>query len=247
MGAPAGRFLHVLAEEHTMEAVPFNRKALADWYATQHLKTDPALNRVYFLPSGAPDREIRLVEVNELVAEREELFEPIDFGIDRRADSEHTLFVLDVTPRQWGRIGRDDLSLPAGWSLDGAEIFSDNADESLSRSMVAAGPVGLFGNGCASSPRRRSLPTTPLPTDDHREARQGLFLAIRRSSAAQPCQLRSLLAFPRGRTAVRARSSRHGVRFPAISRLQALDPVHLALGLRARTIGPGACWRRPRP
>jgi hypothetical protein len=48
--------------------------------------------------------------------------EPIDFGVDVQGN-EYTLLVLDVTPAQWDRIDRRDITLPAGWSLDGARAF----------------------------------------------------------------------------------------------------------------------------
>lgn len=97
---------------------------MARWYAKQHLKTDPGIRAVYYLPTNAPDREIRFVEINELVADRnDETLEPIDFGVDTGTKSEHKLFVLDVTPSQWDRITQSSLALPQGWSLDDAERF----------------------------------------------------------------------------------------------------------------------------
>ena len=55
---------------------------MARWYAKQHLKTDPRIRSVYYLPANAPDREIRFVEINELVADRrDDTLEPIDFGV----------------------------------------------------------------------------------------------------------------------------------------------------------------------
>ena len=112
-----------------MPAIQFNRAALADWYATQHLKTDPGIRLVYYLPANAPEREIRLVEVNDLVVERNGQLEPIDFGIDFGMDSEHTLFVLDVTPQQWDRIVRSELALPPCWSLENAKSFGPDCNE----------------------------------------------------------------------------------------------------------------------
>ena len=76
------------------------------------------------LPANAPDREIRLIEINELVADRnDDTLEPIDFGVDPGSESEHKLFVLDVTPSQWDRIGKSLLPLPRNWSLDYAVPF----------------------------------------------------------------------------------------------------------------------------
>jgi hypothetical protein len=104
-----------------MTTVYFDRDAMAKWYARQHLDTDPGLKSVYYLPKNSPQREIRLVEINELIAEMiDEGLEAIDFGVDTGAESEHKLFVLDVTPSQWEAITQSRLSLPKGWSLDGA-------------------------------------------------------------------------------------------------------------------------------
>jgi hypothetical protein len=107
-----------------MSQTAFDRSAMAQWYARQHRKTDPGIRAVYYLPGDAPDREIRFVEVNELIAERnDDTLEPIDFGVDAGMESEHKLFVLDVTPGQWERIQQESLSLPHGWLLEGAELL----------------------------------------------------------------------------------------------------------------------------
>jgi len=37
------------------------------------------------------------------------------------------LFVLDVTPDQWERIRQESLSLPQGWSLEGAELLTETS------------------------------------------------------------------------------------------------------------------------
>jgi hypothetical protein len=80
-----------------------------------------------FLPKDAPEREIRLLEVNDLLAEmKDESLEPLDFGVDTGSESEHKLFVLDVTPSQWASIAQHRLSLPAGWSLDDAIRIGSN-------------------------------------------------------------------------------------------------------------------------
>ena len=103
----------------------FKRDSMASWYATRHLKTDPGIRKVYYLPAGAPEREIRFIEINELIAERNKYpLEPIDFGVDIGGTEGHTLMVLDVTPTQWEKINKKELQLPAGWSLEGAIPFS---------------------------------------------------------------------------------------------------------------------------
>ncbi len=103
-----------------MATCEFDRDSLARRYAQRHYQTDPAIEEVFYLPANAPEREIRLVEVNGSIAERGEPLEPIDFGVDIGGAEGHTLFVLDVTPAQWRKIGRNKLALPPGWSREGA-------------------------------------------------------------------------------------------------------------------------------
>ncbi len=97
---------------------------MARWYAEQHLKADPGILSVHYLPRGAAERDIRLVEVNTLLGNRtDDALEPIDFGVDLGMDSEHRLLVVDVTPEQWERVTSGEFRLPDGWSLDGAVPF----------------------------------------------------------------------------------------------------------------------------
>ncbi len=97
---------------------------MARWYAREHLNTDPGIATIYYLPQNAEEREIRFVEVNQLMADRDDdALEPIDFGVDAGLESAHRLFVLDVTPSQWERIEKGGLSLPAHWSLDQRQSF----------------------------------------------------------------------------------------------------------------------------
>ncbi len=109
-----------------MPATQFNRDSMARWYAKEHLKTDPGIAAVYYLPTNSGDREIRFVEINNLIGDRnDDILEPIDFGIDMGMETEHKLFVLDVTPEQWGRIQSQKLSLPGNWSLKDATQFKN--------------------------------------------------------------------------------------------------------------------------
>lgn len=108
-----------------MPEIAFNRDETARWYANRHLKTDPGIRTIYYLPADAPEREIRFLEINELIAEREkDPLEPIDFGVDIGGVEGHTLLVLDVTPTQWERLNKQELELPKGWSLREAVPFS---------------------------------------------------------------------------------------------------------------------------
>lgn len=113
-----------------MPTTSFDRNSLARWYAIEHLKTDPGICEVYYLPTNSGEREIRFVEINTLIGELEdEALEPIDFGIDFGLESQHKLLVLDVTPAQFERIRQSSLPLPRGWSLEGAIPFQLPRDE----------------------------------------------------------------------------------------------------------------------
>jgi hypothetical protein len=109
-----------------MPATQFDRDSMARWYAKEHLKTDPGIVAVYYLPRNADDREIRFVEINRLIGDRnDDVLEPIDFGVDTGMDTAHKLFVLDVAPEQWERIRTQALSLPSNWSLEDAIAYKN--------------------------------------------------------------------------------------------------------------------------
>lgn len=105
-----------------MSTAVFHRDALALFYAKQHLKTDAGVKRVVYLPKNSPEREIRFVEVNDLISERGlRQLVPIDFGIDIGQSSFHSLLIVDVTPEEWKEIEAGKLAIPAEWSLDEME------------------------------------------------------------------------------------------------------------------------------
>ena len=88
------------------------------------MSSDPAIERVVYLPTGAPRDEIRLLEVNRFLNPPDnDLIEPLDFtpeidGIPFK------VFVADVTTDQWERIQRESgTTLPVGWKLEGNQIY----------------------------------------------------------------------------------------------------------------------------
>lgn len=104
-----------------MATTTFDREHWARYYAEHHHDVDPSVSHVYFLPDNAPEREIRLVEVNDTLPElSDEFLEPIIFGVDRDSDNAHKLAILDVSAGQWEKIRSRQLALPVGWSLDRA-------------------------------------------------------------------------------------------------------------------------------
>jgi hypothetical protein len=108
-----------------MSDKPYNRDEMAAWYARRHLETDDAIVEVRYLPEGAPNHEIRFLEINKLISETTPM-EPIDYGVDINGAGTHTLYVLDVTPRQWEEIRHKQLHLPDGWSLDNSIAHGRN-------------------------------------------------------------------------------------------------------------------------
>ena len=62
-----------------MSITQFDRDSMADWYAREHLKTDPGIVSVHYLPTNSGDREIRFIEVNRLIGDRNDSsLEPIE-------------------------------------------------------------------------------------------------------------------------------------------------------------------------
>jgi len=81
---------------------------------------DNAVVEILHLPTNAPPREIRFLEVNRMISEMTPP-EPIDFGVNIGGDDAHTLYVLDVTPAQWEAIQAGTIPMPAGWTLEGSQ------------------------------------------------------------------------------------------------------------------------------
>lgn len=98
----------------------FDRDSLARWYAKRHMDIDNGVVQIHYLPTDAPPREIRFLEVNGMISETTPL-EPIDFGVDVGGANAHSLYVLDVTPSQWEAIQSGEMHLPTGWTLEGSQ------------------------------------------------------------------------------------------------------------------------------
>ncbi len=104
----------------------FNRDAIAKHYATVHKETDPGVVSIHYLPKNADEREIRLLEVNNMIGDITDApLVPIDFGMDIGTNNAHQLLIVDVTPDQWERIKTKELALPDGWVLDNEICYED--------------------------------------------------------------------------------------------------------------------------
>jgi hypothetical protein len=99
-----------------------SRDEVAAWVAKRHLIADSGIREVWYLPGGAPPEEIRLLELNDLLAGPEAKAEAIDFGLDVEG-KRYRLVIADVTTEQLEHIKQDRSRLPSGWSLDNPQIW----------------------------------------------------------------------------------------------------------------------------
>jgi hypothetical protein len=95
-----------------------SRDAVAEWLAKKHFVTDPTIREIWYLPQGAPESEIRFLEVSDRVLGNEEKVEPFDFGL-KELGKHFRVSIADVSGDQLERIRRDPTILPPGWLIDG--------------------------------------------------------------------------------------------------------------------------------
>ena len=99
------------------------RAAFAQWLARQHLRFDSRLTQVIYLPSGAPEDEVRLLEVNTgLYPGPDNPIVPVETPPAVK-ELPFRVWVADVTPNEWQQIQSNPALLPAGWSLEGNQII----------------------------------------------------------------------------------------------------------------------------
>ncbi len=110
----------------TAPASPSNHatpEQIAQWLTQRHLSTDAAIELAVYLPTGAPDNEIRLLEVNRFLrSSGTDAIEPLDFTPEWNFP--YRVFVADITADQWDRAQENPGAiLPAGWELGDHKIF----------------------------------------------------------------------------------------------------------------------------
>ncbi len=100
-----------------------SKDQVASWLAREHFSADPAITDIWYLPGNAPDREIRFLENNALLAGlNEQEVIPIDFGFEVEGLN-YQLLVADVAPTQWERLQNGALPLPPNWTLEDYRHF----------------------------------------------------------------------------------------------------------------------------
>jgi hypothetical protein len=103
-----------------------DRGRIAEWVAKLHMSTDGSIRQVYYLPTDAPPREIRLLEINERISAPEDQPEPLDFGLEV-AGLTLRLSVADVSKDQLEKMKQDPSNLPPGWKWEGARKWGVRA------------------------------------------------------------------------------------------------------------------------
>ena len=99
------------------------RAAFAEWLARQHLRFDKRLTEIEYLPVGAPENEVRLLEVNAgLFPDPGNPITPIE-TTPALTDYPFHVRVADITPDEWVQIQANPGLLPTGWSLEGKRTF----------------------------------------------------------------------------------------------------------------------------
>jgi hypothetical protein len=102
-----------------MSTATQERAAFAEWLARQHLRFDNRLTQVVYLPTDAPEDEVRLLEVNTgLYPEPGNPVVAIE-TTPAIIDLPFRVWVADVTPNEWNQIQANPALLPPGWSLEG--------------------------------------------------------------------------------------------------------------------------------
>jgi hypothetical protein len=98
-----------------------SRDQVAAWLAEKDLIVDSSIREVWYLPEGAPDDEIRFLEINDRFPGSENEIEPFQSFVDITTPS-YRVFTIYATSKQLDQIMKDPALLPAGWSLDGRQV-----------------------------------------------------------------------------------------------------------------------------
>jgi len=86
----------------------------------EHFDLEKDLEQIIWLKKGSAS-EIHLLEVNRNTAATG-MVEV--FGFAPSLDVPYPLRIAEITPAEWERVQNGEISLPAVWSLDEAEIFT---------------------------------------------------------------------------------------------------------------------------
>lgn len=98
-----------------------SKKESADNLIAWHFQIEPDLLEVYRIVSdneGAPEEPIKLLEINAATPASG----TVDaFSFAPSAEHPYRTVVAEITPEEFERLKRNEIKLPAGWSLTNAE------------------------------------------------------------------------------------------------------------------------------
>jgi hypothetical protein len=111
---------------HNMSNLPllkqtsaFDPRSLAQAYARSHKATDSAIVDAYYFPADPDDRIVRILYVNNLIAERNTApMEPYACGVDDELGSRHEVQIIDLSARQFEDLEAGRLKIADGWNTD---------------------------------------------------------------------------------------------------------------------------------
>lgn len=87
--------------------------------AQAHFTVEPDIVAIYRVVAQEreqrPSEPVKLLEVNAKTPPAG--IRPVHFGPDPAAGIHHGLVVIEITPEEYARLERGELSLPEGWSV----------------------------------------------------------------------------------------------------------------------------------
>lgn len=103
-----------------------SRAKLANWVARAHLLLDRGVQEVWFLPTGAPDSEIRILKVSNQVLMPSAGLTPMSKALE--ADGvQFCLVIADVPRKGLDQIKQNPALLPPDWTLEGGIVWGRGA------------------------------------------------------------------------------------------------------------------------
>lgn len=103
----------------------FNVLKQVKFHVANVFACDKFVQKAYYLPKNANNREIRLLFVNDESLHQMEIL-PDHLPVNKGTKSEHYLSVLDVTTKQLQDIQDGNLQLPNDWVLEDNLEFLPN-------------------------------------------------------------------------------------------------------------------------
>ncbi len=112
-----------------MKSLLEHAQAITDRYK----EVDYGMVAMYYLPRGAPDNVVRLLEVNQLTVEFSELM-ALCFSIEDGGSK--LQYLVDVTPKQMEAVRAGELALPEDWSLEGMITLYESTPAQLTDNFL---------------------------------------------------------------------------------------------------------------